>query len=488
MFSLILGLDIFLGDRLDYANKVEFGISNMGLLLLGGAVLFLLFSLINREKQKLQMVELCILGAVLFIIQQYIIRHAYFLTGWDAGTVNNIADVIAFGGRWDDFWTFYIQKYPNNVLLVCIFAAMKHIAAFLHYDPDAFLVWMNIIVIDFSVVLSGVVLCRIVNGKAWARCGLFLMVLLVGFSPWMMIPYSDTFSLPFPIITIFLYLRYKETSIGSIVEICLIPLIGMLIKPQCIILLIAIVLTELMENSHKIRVAALAKKTAIFVFCIGMTVVVSVVAHDICGVQKDKDAQVSYTHYLMMGLNKNSDGSFSFEDNDITDSVYGYKEKQSKNWSVIRERIKDMGILGLCRHEGRKLLVNYNDGTFAYGKEGGFYNDVIDQEADHSQWLRLVYRDDGKYFHILAGILQSVWLTVLAVCLLGLVMNKDAISGYRMVLLLSLLGNMAFSILFEARARYQLMFVPVYILFAISMMDEVHITAFAEKSKRRRNI
>lgn len=485
MFGLILAADTFMGDRLNYADRVDFGISNIGLLVLGGVIFFYFFSG-KQEKRNLRIIDLGTLVAVLFIIQQYIIRHTYFLTGWDAGTVNSIANTIVFGGEWDGFWTFYIQKYPNNVLLVCIFVVLKHIAAFLHCNPDYFLVWINVIAIDFSVVLTGMALRNIIEDEVLVRCGLVLIVLLVGLSPWMLIPYSDTFSLPFPILTFCMYLRYKETPGRSIAGICLVPVVGMLIKPQCIIPLIAIVLAELMKNNERIRVAAVVEKTIIFILCIGMAVVISAVAHNICGVQKDKDAQVSYTHYLMMGLNKNSNGSFSFEDNDITDSVYGYKEKQAENWRVIKTRLRDMGgIPGLCDHEVRKLLVNFNDGTFAFGKEGSFYKEVPDRRGEvGSQWMCSVYWDTGKYYHILAGVLQSGWLIVLSLCLAGLILDKNALSECQMMLLLSILGNMAFSILFEARARYQMIFVPMYILFAVSVISGVDSIKFFKRKQR----
>lgn len=120
----------------------------------------------------------------------------------------------------------------------------------------------------------------------------------------------------------------------------------------------------------------------------------------------------------------------------------------------------------------------YNNGTFAWGKEGNFWRNVHEEKNTLvSPFLRNIYYEDGKYNRHFQQFEQIVWLFVLVCCLLSGVMNlrnKDDKSPVYMVLILAILGLTVFEILFEARARYLYIYAPIYVIVATIGMERLY--------------
>lgn len=75
----------------------------------------------------------------------------------------------------------------------------------------------------------------------------------------------------------------------------------------------------------------------------------------------------SYSHYLMLGLNDNY-GCYTEEDIAITLSAETKKEKQEKNFEVIKERLQNMDISGLAVRRWKKLCCIHSEGNFFPGR------------------------------------------------------------------------------------------------------------------------
>ena len=84
------------------------------------------------------------------------------------------------------------------------------------------------------------------------------------------------------------------------------------------------------------------------------------------------------------------------------DSVsYKTKEERKKaNFKVVKERLKDYGVIGLFNHQVKKTLVNYNDGTFAWSREGTFYLNIQEKNQGIFSNIRNFYYDNGKFHFI----------------------------------------------------------------------------------------
>ena len=125
----------------------------------------------------------------------------------------------------------------------------------------------------------------------------------------------------------------------------------------------------------------------------------------------------------------------------------------------------------------KKMLTNYNDGTFAWSVEGEFYNDMReDVDTVFAPKLKNLYYDYGTDYQVFALTVQLAWITIIVfifIRTLFAVREKDNEDYLYKIMILSLVGLTIFELLFEARARYLYTYVPIYIIVAMYGMRDV---------------
>ena len=118
----------------------------------------------------------------------------------------------------------------------------------------------------------------------------------------------------------------------------------------------------------------------------------------------------------------------------------------------------------------KKALSIFNDGTFAWGFEGGFYREVFPTDNKLSLFLRsFVYNGDyemevGNHYHIIKTTQQTIWTACLLLMVIKAILSRKNDKDDYSVMYLSLLGLFLFEMLFEARARYLYTYVPIFIM------------------------
>ena len=183
----------------------------------------------------------------------------------------------------------------------------------------------------------------------------------------------------------------------------------------------------------------------------------------------NKEKKFGINHFLMMGWNEEGGGIWYLDDLLFSKSFNSYDERNKANIQEFKSRIKNMKFKGIIKHVIRKTLTNYNDGTFAYGKEGNFY--LEDYNTGNIQLRKIlsnIYKENGKQYWIFKQIMQILWITVLFFNIFSFSKNKKI-----QVLQLSILGLTLFELLFEARARYLLAYAPIYIIIACVGFDNI---------------
>lgn len=111
------------------------------------------------------------------------------------------------------------------------------------------------------------------------------------------------------------------------------------------------------------------------------------------------------------------------------------------------------------------MLVNYNDGTLAWGREGGFYN-IINQQNDRlANIMKSFYYNHGSIFYIYTNIMQLIWIFILIFILIYAILKK--FDKNISVTFLSIIGLTLFVLLFESRARYLFLYSNYYIILAV---------------------
>lgn len=486
-FLMISILVILMSDFINIKYEEKFDYSNLLLWLIGITLLICFSVLIYLFRTRLEIMLSKLPGSVpvyltlaLFAAQVYVFYNCYFHTGWDVSVIYSNALSIA-QGDYGDLNTDYYSTYPNNLFITWLFSCiLKFNNAAGFYDSEnaiMSIITLNAALNAFAGYLTFKIIRDLSNSFTVAYSGWLLYALFIGTSPWTIIPYSDSLALPIPILIFRLY-QTSGTGWKRIAKWFLIGLFayfGYKIKPQCLIVAIAMVILDISRiilcKKEKHELIKSAGKYAAFLLAVVVSSqIYSYAILPATHMQVDPDKEIGYTHFIMMGLNSYNNGGYNADDVAFSKSFSNTKEREKENLRVVRERIAEYGTLGLIKHTVKKCLGNYGKGTFAWGNEGHFYSQIPeDKNTRLSPLLKNIYYHNGKYYHYFSSFQQTVWL-VLLTCMIGCIMLfRKKIPGRNSIciLALSLIGLTLFELIFESRARYLYIYAPFYIILAV---------------------
>ena len=155
-------------------------------------------------------------------------------------------------------------------------------------------------------------------------------------------------------------------------------------------------------------------------------------------------------HWVMMSARW--DGSFDQNDENYTVSFETKEEKTAADLAILKERIKEAGPLGLVTLSGRKLLNTWVDGTDSYQAEDSYasYGKVYDYLIGNKSGLLLIYTQAFRALEMLVIGLGA------ANALVRLRRKKKRPQFF--LVQLTLLGGMAFHLLWETNPLYSIGF------------------------------
>ena len=480
MTAVILAVVVFCYAGTVFDSRKEYPLSQGTMLLLGAALLLLLALGARRwEKARPARGKELFFWSALFVLQATLSYFAYFMTDWDVKSILESAYAIAGGDAYIEYYYYYL--YPNNTVLTLIFAGIMR--AFRVLSPGAGLERCTYILIVFQCAINTAVgmltarlARRLTGSEQMGRLTALVYAAFVGLSPWLMIPYSDSVGLIFPIALLSLYLHARERERARWVWPAMgaLAALGYLIKPQMLIAAIAIVLIEGARLLLSRRPGALAARlgSLVLVLWLGVGPCFDVVL-DVSPIKRNDEMNMGVLHYLMMGLNEETNGSFYLEDMLASSGVKESGARRQMQLETIRARITARSPRDWAEHLTKKTLTNFADGSFAWGIEGVFFAQPIeDKDAVLSPLLKdLINSDDGRRYPILAAHFQILWLGLLAGSLLAggaLRCMQGAQREVLAVMLLSLIGLALFETIFEARARYFFAYAPVYVIVGLA--------------------
>lgn len=407
---------------------------------------------------------------ILFALQIYSVKCYFFRTSWDVETIRVLAYNMAHGE--DVSWASgYFSMYPNNICLVtffCFTEKLVHLVGLHSMEYEALLV-ISCMISSITGILVFCILKHLTkyNGPAWF--GYVIYHLLVGMSPWVSIPYSDSFGLIFPVLILYLYLIRKHSCHKAVIWglIGAIAVIGYQIKPQIVLMFIAIVLIKAVGLIRDRKCNSKAVIGVILGIALMEMLCSAVIAR--FPVEINSESRYGAAHFFMMGLNQDRDGVWAAEDVDFSYSFSTAAERDRADINRAVLRIQDMGISGLLTHGIRKTLVNFYDGTFAWAVESSFFREVYDSskmplsKLFHDLYYTPDDTENGKYHWIWSNFEQMLWMSVLTLSVFSILWRKE--ENVR-VIMLAIVGLIMFELLFEARARYLYIYVPVYVILA----------------------
>lgn len=501
MMCVILTLIFFFSDieyacKRIYPNGVIFAWILLAFFLLyffyfAGKCIYRKIFAVDRGKKPANWDRIMVIVTLLlFLAQMYLAYNIYFLTGWDvAGKIIPGAKLLADGdisGFNTQFWE-YFSRYPNNIPMVVFYGALLKVNAKIG-------IWgtqnelMSIITVNCALnALTCFLTCKITKtllGKKAAIVGFVIAVILIGISPWSVITYSDSLALAFPSMILALYMKKTERPLYKWIKYMAILCLGYLgycVKPQTLIVVIAIVVIEIVRRMSLPNKRILGRWVLVIMasgVCFGGFKTAADYVFTIQGFERDENRTLDMTHFFMMGQNPDTMGVWSGED--INFSV-AHPNTWERHKATIKKgliRIWDMGFPGYLEFLGAKMRTAYNDGTFAWGCEGGFWKEIYEPKNEvTSPLLREIFYQGGQYYNFWAFGVHGVWLAVLLLIMCNFIFRKNITQKFSdptlLVMLLSLEGLTLFQLLFEVRARYLYTYVPFFIIFAIMGLKQV---------------
>ena len=421
-------------------------------------------------------ISIMVAGTIfLFLFQLWFAKNTYTEIGWDCSTV------VLQGDPEGD--PFYFLTYPNNILLAFLYKAANHLAyLFGIYNVWAVCIGVNILFLDLGIVF-GMLACKKLLPTRGYYLSFVLMISVVGLSPYLTVPYSDTMALPFPAAIFFFLLLYREQQIlwkKAVLAFFLgaATLMGYWIKPTVVIVWIAYGIWLLLKKKGKMdKTAFLRFSSAVGAFILGLGMVIGIqnlAKEKILGPYNQQvlfyENEIPMTHFMMMGLYDEGGlfGAYYGKDLDTTKSIQGKKEKISYNLLVIRQRLIDYGFTGFLQHLYHKYIWITTDGTFFYGGEGHFHRDIPKTETGVRGLLQnFTYCETPFYQQYYGQYLHAIWASLLFgnAWYAFISVRKKGI-GMEFVMQMSILGLFLFLLLFEARSRYLFLYLPFFILLA----------------------
>lgn len=502
MFSMFFVVILFNTILFNRMITIDF---NIPLMIIGTIVIyFVLFGLYYiYNKKNWRFLEhipkkseiLCIL-LIFFIVQYIIAKLSYAYIGWDCGEVISGAFSLLQGQK---FNTMYYTQYPNNVgmllLMKYVFVIAKQLTDMTVISNAFFAaIIFNIMVIDIAALFTFLIIKKVLGTKKAYFSLIFILPLIV-FLPYIVIPYTDTLTMAFPIMTLYMYLTIKELPKNSIKKYLLIFLLGMAIvfginlKPTVIIMPIAICIIEFL-NINKETLKSFKEKIFKKIFYAILIVLIFSLG---CGTTyfehnklKDKNLgkyiskedselySIPFTHFLMMGMQTRPNdtkeagknqilyGAFSGDDVINTTSIDGYKQKQEYNIKIVKERLKEFGAYGYFVFLYNKANWILSDGTFFYGH--WIVNDYYNKTDFARNIQKFINVENDMYINITSNVLQIAWILIT----LGLVLSydkneNDDSNKYVDIGKLAIIGIVLFILLFEGRSRYLINHLPIFI-------------------------
>lgn len=496
----------FFSSKVEYPCKKLFFYSNGVLLIIGiliitlGCVIYNLYksksiqkrSIYSTRIENIDISKVVKYSLILLLFGQvYVAYNIYFGTGWDVGgAIIPASKLIALGDTqgFIDNYSNYFSQYPNNILLISIFSRILRINTAIGIygasDELMAIIMLNCLLNTLACFLVFKTIKSLVNEK-FGLIGYVISVALLGISPWVTITYSDSLGLVFPILILFIFTRKTDRFIFMVFKyasiVCL-GYVGYLIKPQIIIILIAIILSETIRNLNKLDRKKIGRGIILFLLCVACLFVTKCIISDFCTVgeyETNSEQTFGMTHFLMMGMNPETSGVWNGDDVAISNRCSTSKERKEMNISVTAQRLKDYGFYGYTKLLGRKLLTTFNDGTFAWGNEGGFFKEIKEpKNTEISPRLRNLYYTEGSRYHLFATFEQLIWITVIFLCLVnGIIIKKRGAHFYdsnEIAIVLSIVGLILFTLLFESRARYIYTYVPIFIVMATIGLRKIY--------------
>lgn len=432
-------------------------------------------SVIDKIKSKGDKV-IVLFTIVLCLFQIFVGYHICILASWDIGSaIIPCAKAIALNDRGAGEWfSAYYSMFPNNILLCMIYSQIFkifNISNDINVREGLFAISIvNSILSCITVYLVYFCTKRILNNR-WALIAWGISAILLGGSFWYLVTYSDPLTVIIPVGTLAIFiLNTSERTLRVLKWFAIggISLIGFYIKPQSIIVFIAATIIYFIETliNQKGRewiLSMLALLIGVWVFSGIYEVACSKFPYEI-----NSEKQLSFSHYMMMGLNDKTQGKYWADDVNFSNSFETRSERMIGNIEEAIRRVKQYGIDKMSLLFIQKTAICYTDGTFGYSDAVQYPEQIYTNGNEVLNWyIQYFALPMNEGFGVIENIYQIFWVFTLIGCFLAGLFFREKNTNYELLLMLTVVGTYLFEMMFEVQPRHLYCNVPIYVILSL---------------------
>lgn len=399
--------------------------------------------------------------AVWLCWQLPVAKWIYIYMGSDFANVMKAAIGLSNGENFSNF--SYFQSFPNNANLAMVLSWIYGIV------PN----WKAVLLLgatltNISAVLVAVSVKNVTKSRFISVVSLVLAELLMAMTWRAFLVYTDNYGMIFVALILFVYsLSIKDKYKMPLVMI--LTAMGTFIKTTIFICLLAIFIHRLFvgfsKNStlpYMVKKGTTELLLAIVIFGVmflSQSALRSYYSLDLTG-----QYHVGWQCMFMVGQNNEAYGATNSMDSKVRKAFIEEAKSLNEDNNYINARclaeaitrVSSRGLWGNIMFYVKKMNIAYNDGYF-HNVQGS------SKELEKNILFELLWGrgEPGSLYQVSAGIVQIAWDAVL-LCLMAsaVLLRKD--KSYKLYQIM-ILGITLYLMLFEVRAKYLYMFLPIYV-------------------------
>ena len=454
-----------------------------GLALAAGALALAVYawlgrSLLRTDEKRLEsisrrLIPVCV--AALFAIQVILGYMMEYTPSGDNFMLYNGSQMLASDGnfaRYPDFG-LYLARFSNQWGALLLFTGLWKISALLGLERAYMLIVVVQAMLYIPGVLSALGAAKRVRG---VRAQLMLLAMLMTCLPLYLassVLYTDTFSLPFVMMALYLALRVmQEKDAKRQLLLCaacgLVITFGGLIKMTVAIVLIAAAIAWAL-TLRPVRAAACIALCGAMLLT-GNALVSRAMLGGPIDVKVYEQQNTPTIHWFMMSIPTadNPYGGFG-GDYTITWNMMDAGESREAVMDSIYTRIKDR--IYTLRYPNRLVLAALRKNSAAFGDGSFGLTEMLDDDPVRKNVISSIVLSSGAHYAVYRAITSGIFFAQLLMAVMACVRDirrRDLSMGLGYV---AAFGMMLFLMLWEARARYFFGFVPVILLLGSMVMN-----------------
>lgn len=356
----------------------------------------------------------------------------------------------------------YFRLFPNNIPLYLLLIAVLKPFALFGANLEAVAIGFNILCIDVSLLLTYLTVKKLTGRKISGFMALLLAVATLPILCYVAIYYTDTVTLPFPILTYHLWLLSKDSIAEgnkkqAAVRLGLMGLaaaFGASLKLSAGFMLAAVVIDACLTYKPLKALKAVGISLLCFLTLYGASSLIT--RHTPAVIDDEEQFYIPKQHWVMMGLKGN--GNYNDADYQLTLSVHG-EDRDDFVKAEIRNRLKGYGSIGgFMEHIEEKCAFVWGEASY-----------MASYKIDRSRAMPWPVVDDyliytGDYYYLVAPYNQAMlFLNLVSAAAAALWQLLGRKKHDLLPCLIALFGLFLFLCIWEARSRYLFNYLPVFI-------------------------